>query len=89
MPIPITGLRGRRKAAGIAARDLAAFLAVTAPVLYSWERGETLIPGSHLQALSRLFGVTVEQLRREDQATHAAFRKEAIARVTAVTAKAT
>jgi hypothetical protein len=49
-----------------------------------WERGQRRIPEIYLAKLANLFGVAVDQLRREDEAAHELFRAEAIAAVTAV-----
>ncbi len=87
MGVLVTDLKSRRKAAGLTARDLAAYLGVSTPVLYTWEKGAAPIPDTHLQRLARIFGIDVGQLRQEDQLTRAAFKRQAIARVTALVAK--
>jgi ribosome-binding protein aMBF1 (putative translation factor) len=86
-PPEVTGLRSRRQALQLSVRDLAAYLDLSPPVVYSWEVGQALIPDVHLQRLANLFGIEPDRLRGEDEATHQAFKQAAISRVTAVAAR--
>ncbi len=80
----LEGLRDRRQGLGLTAAQLSTYLSVSTPNLYMWERGQRRIPEIYLAKLANLFGVAVDQLRREDEAAHELFRAEAIAAVTAV-----
>ena len=53
---------GLRKKAGLSQNDLAVKLHVTRQAVSRWERGETIPEVETLQALSRLFGVSINTL---------------------------
>ena len=52
----------RRKAKGWSQKDLAGVLQVTDKAVSRWERGETIPEVETLQAISRLFGVSINTL---------------------------
>ena len=55
-------IRVLRKAKGITVHKLECFFGVTPQAIYKWERGESIPEVQNLVALSRLLGITVDEL---------------------------
>ena len=55
-------IRLLRKEKGISVHRLECFFGITPQAIYKWERGETIPETQNLVALSRLLGITVDEL---------------------------
>lgn len=56
-----------RKAAGLSVAESARRLGVTPAAICQWESGETFPDGRRLQEIAKVYGVTVDELLKEDQ----------------------
>jgi len=59
-------LRARREAAGLTREQTATALAKSFKAIEAYERGANVPPGNVLVAMAQLYGVTVEDLCRDD-----------------------
>ena len=58
-----TRIKSLRLSSGYTAHEIATYMGFTGPqAIYKWEWGKTLPTVDNLYALSRLFGVTIEQI---------------------------
>ena len=58
----LTGLRPRRKAAGLTLEDVAAAVGCTLQAVACWERGATLPTADRLPAIAKALGCSIDDL---------------------------
>lgn len=59
-------LKNARKAAGYRQEDIAKLFGITPSAVCRWETGRALPNAAKLVKLSQIYGVSIEQLLRED-----------------------
>lgn len=61
------GFKAARQAAGLSVREVMEMLGISDAAIYSWETGANFPKGKRLLEVAKLYGVTVDELLRENK----------------------